>query len=298
MAIIMLFQNEPKLYYSFIFILGLLIGSFINVVIYRLPKILKKTWQSDCEEFLNEINNKPQPNNDNSVAKYNLSTPRSACPQCGHLITAIENIPVLSYLFLKGKCRECNTKISVRYPLIELFCATIALIVAIKFGVTITAIAMITLSWALITLSMIDYDHQFLPDEITLPLLWAGLLFNAYFEAIPLFDAVLGASVGYLAFWSLYKVFKLITGKEGMGYGDFKLLALLGAWFGWQSLLLIILISSLTGAIIGVSLILLKLQEKGKPIPFGPYLALAGWIVMMWGETIKLHYFQFSGFAI
>ncbi|VAW99097.1 Leader peptidase (Prepilin peptidase) / N-methyltransferase [hydrothermal vent metagenome] len=295
MAIITLFQNEPTLFYSFIFILGLLIGSFINVVIYRLPKILKKTWQSDCEEFLNEINNKPQLDSkegDTPVTKYNLSTPRSTCPECGHLISAIENIPVISYVFLKGKCRECNTKISVRYPLIELFCATIALIVAMKFGVTMTAIAMIVLSWALIALSMIDYDHQFLPDEITLPLLWAGLLFNAYFKTIPLFDAVLGASLGYLAFWSLYKIFKLVTGKEGMGYGDFKLLALLGAWFGWQSLLMIILISSLTGAIVGITLIILKIQERSKPIPFGPYLAFAGWVVMMWGETIKLYYYQ------
>jgi len=156
---------------------------------------------------------------------------------------------------------------------------------------------MIALSWALLTLSMIDYDHQFLPDEITLPFLWLGLLFNAYFNIVPLFDAVLGAVIGYMTFWSLYKAFKILTGKEGMGYGDFKLLALLGAWFGWQALLMIILISSLTGAIVGITLIALKRQEQGKPIPFGPYLAIAGWIVLMWGENLKLFYFKFSSLA-
>ncbi|MFV2059791.1 MAG: A24 family peptidase [Gammaproteobacteria bacterium] len=300
MAIITLFQNEPNFFYAVIIILGLIIGSFINVVIYRLPIILKKQWQSDCEEFLDELNNPQQADpdsNTNSIEKYNLNTPRSSCPKCGHLITAIENIPVISYLFLHGKCRECKTKISIRYPLIELLCSIIAFLVAIKFGFSSIAIAMIILSWALITLSMIDYDYQFLPDEITLPFLWLGLLFNAFFNVIPLFDAVLGAVFGYLIFWSLYKAFKLLTGKEGMGYGDFKLLALLGAWFGWQSLLMIILLSSLSGAVIGISLILLNRQEKGKPIPFGPYLAFAGWIVLMWGENLKLFYFQFTGLS-
>ncbi len=303
MAIITLFQNEPSFFYSFVIILGLLIGSFINVVIYRLPIMLKKYWQSECEDFLDELNKNNQSNLANSeiekkpVVKYNLSTPRSSCPKCGHLITAIENIPVLSYLFLKGKCRECKTRISIRYPLIEILCAVIAFLVAWKFGVTSTAAAMILLSWALVALSMIDYDHQFLPDEITLPFLWLGLLFNGYYNIIPLYDAVLGAVIGYMTFWCLYKIFKIVTGKEGMGYGDFKLLALLGAWFGWQSLLMIILISSLTGAIIGITLIVLKLQEKGKPIPFGPYLAIAGWIVLMWGNNLKLFYFQYTGLA-
>ncbi|MFV1982395.1 MAG: A24 family peptidase, partial [Thiohalomonadales bacterium] len=184
---------------------------------------------------------------------------------------------------------------SIRYPFIELLCAIVAFLVAWKFGVSTTAFAMIGLSWALITLSMIDYDHQFLPDQITLPFLWLGLLFNAYFNVVPLHDAVLGAVIGYMIFWTLYKAFKIFTGKEGMGYGDFKLLALLGAWFGWQSLLMIILISSLTGATIGISLIILKQHERSKPIPFGPYLAIAGWIVLMWGENLKLFYFQYTG---
>jgi len=300
MEIVTLFQNEPSFYYTFVTILGLLFGSFINVVIYRLPVIIKKNWQSDCEEFLADLNNKQALNpckEDTLHEKFNLSTPRSSCPKCGHLISAIENIPVLSYLFLKGKCRNCKTKISIRYPLIEILCAVLAFLVASKFGVTSTAVAMIGLSWALVALSIIDYDHQFLPDEITLPFLWLGLLFNAYFNVIQLHDAVLGAVIGYMIFWLLYKVFKILTGKEGMGYGDFKLLALLGAWFGWQSLLLIILISSLTGAIIGITLIVLKIQEKGKPIPFGPYLAVAGWIVLMWGENLKLFYFQYTGIA-
>jgi len=300
MALVTLFKNEPSSFYIFVIILGLLIGSFINVVIYRLPIIIKKTWQSECEEFLADLHNKQASNpkkEDTQHEKFNLSTPRSSCPKCGHPISAIENIPVLSYLFLKGKCKECKTKISIRYPLIEILCAVLAFLVAWKFGVTSTTVAMIILSWALITLSIIDYDHQFLPDEITLPLLWLGLLFNAHFDAIPLYDAVLGAVIGYLIFWSLYKVFKILTGKEGMGYGDFKLLALLGAWFGWQSLLMIILISSLTGAIIGITLIVLKLQEKGKPIPFGPYLAVAGWIVLMWGDNLKLFYFQYTGLS-
>ncbi len=293
-----MFQNEPEIFYAFIVILGLLIGSFLNVVIYRLPIMLKKGWQSDCEEFLEELNNSPSLKKENESLKqetFNLSIPRSTCPHCGHKIPAIENIPVLSYLYLKGKCSNCKARISIRYPLIEILSALIAVLVAWKFGVTFSTVAMIGLSWALITLSMIDYDHQFLPDEITLPFLWLGLLFNAYFNVIPLFDAVLGAIAGYMVFWSLYQAFKLLTNKEGMGYGDFKLLALLGAWFGWQSLLMIILISSLTGAVIGITLIILKLQEKGKPIPFGPYLAIAGWIVLMWGENLKLFYFQNTG---
>lgn len=300
MSLIVLFQNEPGVYYTFVVILGLLIGSFINVVIYRLPIILKKRWQTDCEEFLDDLNSKNEQDakkQDTLPKKYNLNTPRSSCPKCGHIISAIENIPVFSFLFLKGKCRECKTKISIRYPLIEILCSIIAFLVAWKFGVSSTTVAMTGLSWALVTLSVIDYDHQILPDEITLPFLWLGLLFNAYFKVIPLYDAVFGVIIGYMVFWSLYQIFKLLTGKEGMGYGDFKLLALLGAWFGWQSILMIILISSLTGAIIGITLILLKLQAKGRPIPFGPYLAIAGWIVLMWGENLKLFYFQYTGIA-
>jgi len=298
MSLLTVFQTEPKFYYGFIIILGLLVGSFINVVIYRLPIILKKRWQSDCEEFLDELENKStssEHNNKSAQNKFNLNTPRSCCPKCKHPISAIENIPVISYLFLRGKCRQCHTTISIRYPIIELFCALIAFIVAWKFGVTITTVALIALSWALITLSIIDYDHQFLPDEITLPFLWIGLLYNTYFGSVTLDDAVLGAIIGYMTFWLLYQAFKIFTGKEGMGHGDFKLLALLGAWFGWQSLLMIILISSLSGAIIGITLIILKRQERGKPIPFGPYLAISGWIVLMWGEQLKIFYFQYTG---
>ena len=283
-------QHSPVLYLTFVAILGLLVGSFLNVVIYRLPTMLKRQWKSDCESFLAQENETAPESNPGIEQPFNLVVPRSRCPHCGHMITALENIPLLSYLFLKGRCRECKTPISIRYPLIELISATLVMLVAWKFGFNLQAAMAMLLSWALICLSIIDYDHQYLPDNITLPFLWLGLLLNLNGVFIDLPSAIIGAMAGYLVLWLVFQIFKKITGKEGMGYGDFKLLAMLGAWLGWQALPAIILISTLVGSIVGISLILFKQHDRNRPIPFGPYLAVAGWIVMMWGNEINNAY--------
>ena len=290
MAELAFMQHNPVLYLSLIAVLGLLVGSFLNVVIYRLPTMLKRQWKTDCMSFLAQENEQGPDSTPVIEQPFNLVVPRSRCPHCGHLITALENIPVLSYLFLGGRCRECKTPISIRYPLIELTSAILVVLVAWKFGFSLqTAMAML-LSWALICLSVIDYDHQYLPDNITLPFLWFGLLLNLNGVFVDLPSAVIGAMAGYLVLWLVYQVFKRITGKEGMGYGDFKLLAMLGAWLGWQALPAIILISTLVGSIIGIALILFKQHDKNHPIPFGPYLAIAGWIVLLWGNEINQTY--------
>jgi len=296
MTYIDLLQHNPVLYLSLIFIFGLLVGSFLNVVIYRLPVILKRQWKTDCMSFLAQ-ENEPVPGSTTSNDQpFNLVVPRSRCPHCGHLITALENVPVLSFLFLRGRCRKCKTPISIRYPLIEILSASLAVFVAWKFGFSLqTAMAML-LTWALIGLSFIDYDHQYLPDNITLPFLWLGLFLNLNGVYVDLVSAVLGAILGYLLLWSVYQVFKMVTGKEGMGYGDFKLLAMLGAWLGWQALPAIILISTLVGSVIGVSLILFKQHNRNHPIPFGPYLAIAGWIVLLWGNEINNAYLNWINF--
>ena len=275
-------------------ILGLLVGSFLNVVIYRLPVILQRNWKAQCLEYL-EIGNTAENTHNSKEESFNLVVPRSRCPQCGHQITALENIPVISYLFLKGKCSNCGIHISIRYPIIEAITGLLSVIVAWQLGFTLATAAALFLTWALVALTMIDFDHQLLPDNITLPFLWIGLLLSL----APIFAdtqaSIIGAVCGYMTLWSVYWVFKLVTGKEGMGFGDFKLLALFGAWFGWQYLPVIILLSSLVGAVVGISLVLFKGKDKNIPIPFGPYLAAAGWIAMLWGDDIIDAYLKFSG---
>ncbi|MBL0526547.1 prepilin peptidase [Aeromonas dhakensis] len=278
------FHSLPWLYFSLVFLFSLMIGSFLNVVIHRLPIMLEREWQA---EYLSYFNPETQPQQEE---RYNLMVPRSACPHCGHAITAMENIPLLSWLWLKGRCRECQAPISARYPLVELLTALLSLVVAATFAPGWGLLAALLLTWVLVALTFIDLDKMLLPDQLTLPLLWGGLLFNLTGGFVPLADAVIGAMAGYLVLWSLYWAFKLLTGKEGMGYGDFKLLAALGAWLGWQALPIVLLLSSLVGAIIGISLILLRNHHQGKPIPFGPYLAIAGWIALLWGDTITRWY--------
>lgn len=278
------FHSLPWLYFSLVFLFSLMIGSFLNVVIHRLPIMLEREWQA---EYLSYFNPETQLQQEE---RYNLMVPRSACPHCGHAITAMENIPLLSWLWLKGRCRECQAPISARYPLVELLTALLSLVAAATFPPGWGLLAALLLTWVLVALTFIDLDKMLLPDQLTLPLLWGGLLFNLAGGFVPLADAVIGAMVGYLVLWSLYWAFKLLTGKEGMGYGDFKLLAALGAWLGWQALPIVLLLSSLVGAIIGISLILLRNHHQNKPIPFGPYLAIAGWIALLWGDTITHWY--------
>jgi len=278
-----LFERYPILFLGTLFVFGALIGSFLNVVIYRLPVMMQREWRNDCLEFLEQPPVAEQ-------ERFDLSVPRSRCGNCGHQITALENIPMISYLLLGGKCRGCNTRISLQYPLVELFTAIISVVVGWHFGVSLQTLAALLLSWCLIAASGIDISHKLLPDNITLPLLWLGILLALFDVFVSLEDSVLGAMLGYLSLWSVYMLFKLFTGKEGMGYGDFKLLAMLGAWLGWKPLLVVILTSSLVGAIVGISMILLKKTERGTQIPFGPYLAAAGWMTLLWGDQLTRFY--------
>ena len=297
MAYIELLQQNPWLYYTVVFILGLLVGSFLNVVIYRLPAMLKRQWRHDCVQFLKETNDPALvPGTKLETADtFNLTTPRSRCPHCNHQIRAWENIPVFSYLFLRGKCHECGHAISMRYPLIELLSAMLVTVVAWKFGVTEQAVLAIILTWVLVSLTFIDLDHQYLPDNITLPFLWLGLLAGLYSIFTDVSSSVWGAAAGYTVLWAVYILFKKLTGKEGMGFGDFKLLAMLGAWLGWQKLPAIIFMSSLVGAVVGITLIVFRRHQRGVPIPFGPYLAAAGWLVLLWGDDINSAYLQWAG---
>lgn len=295
MDLIRAFQVNTTFFYCTVIILGLIIGSFLNVVIHRLPMMLMRDWRRDCREFLNEKfpgDLTTAPPTPELTTKYNLVAPGSACPHCGHKISALENIPVLSYVFLKGRCKACHARISLRYPIIETISALLAFIVAWKFGVSYAFLFAAFLTWALISLTMIDFDHQYLPDQITLPFLWIGLILNLNGMYTDSHSAILGAAAGYLSLWIVYHLFKLITGKEGMGFGDFKLLALFGAWLGWQMLPAVILISTVIGSIVGITLIVLKQHERGKPIPFGPYLAGAGWVAMIWGKDLNTLYFH------
>lgn len=259
-------------------LLGLLVGSFLNVVIYRIPKMM----QRESDNYVAQESGKEPPHTD----KFNLMVPRSSCPCCGHQITAIENIPVVSYLVLGGKCRKCKTRISPRYPAIELFTAIVSGLLVWTFGSGAMGMSSLLFAWLLIAMTFIDVDTQLLPDDLTYPLLWAGLLMNINGTFVPLQDAVIGAAAGYLVLWSVYWLFKLATGKEGMGYGDFKLLAALGAWLGWMALPTIILLSSVVGAVVGISLIVFAKRGRDKPIPFGPYLAAAGLIALLYGEQL------------
>jgi len=289
--------NNTALLYACTIILGLLVGSFLNVVIHRLPIMLKKQWRKDCLLFLADNGDISATANNTVEEKVNLFLPRSQCPHCGHAISAWENIPVLSYLLLRGKCRYCNEPISLRYPLVELLSAIIALVIVLRFGPTLFSVMAIILSWALICLSFIDYDHQYLPDNITLPFLWLGLIVNLDGMFTNIESALIGAMAGYTILWTIYKLFKVATGKEGMGYGDFKLLAMLGAWLGWQMLPAIILLSSLVGALVGISLVLSGRHERGKPISFGPYLAMAGCLALISGDAINKLYLTWVGLA-
>jgi leader peptidase (prepilin peptidase)/N-methyltransferase len=276
------FNNDPVVFITFSVVLGLMIGSFLNVVIYRLPKIMEREWHNNCLE----LQGKEVPAQD----KLSLSFPRSACPKCNHQISALENIPVISYLFLGAKCKGCKTKISIRYPLVEALTGILLGLVAYKFGYSTTTIFAWIFTLALITLTFIDFDTQLLPDDITLPLLWLGLLFNLNGGFTNLKSAVIGAAVGYLILWSVYWLFKLVTGKEGMGYGDFKLLAAIGAWFGWQLIPAVILLSSVLGAVIGIGLILLRGKTGNTAIPFGPFLALGGIAALFFGQQLASFY--------
>ncbi|KGE05317.1 prepilin peptidase [Pseudohaliea rubra] len=276
--------QHPAWWVGIVGVLGLVVGSFLNVVILRLPRMLEAQWQRDCRELLAE-GELPEEN----VPAFSLAYPPSHCPACSAPIRPWHNIPVLSYLALRGRCADCRAPIALRYPLVEAATAAISVAVALHVAPGLAAAAALVFSWALIALTGIDIDHQLLPDDITLPLLWAGLLFNLATGTVPLADAVAGAAAGYLLLWGVYWLFKLLTGKEGMGYGDFKLLAALGAWLGWQLLPLVILLSSLVGAVIGIAGMVLLGRGRDVPIPFGPYLAAAGWIALLWGDPI-IHY--------
>ncbi len=280
--------SDQALFLASVGILGLLVGSFLNVVIYRLPQMLARRWRRDCLEVLGLP---PEP----AKERLDLVYPPSTCSSCGHRIRAFENIPILSYLLLKGRCASCGSRISPRYPLVEGLTAILSMIVALRFGLSTQTLWGLVLTWHLIALSFIDLDHQLLPDTITLPLLWVGLLLSllGVFTDPP--AAILGAVCGYAVLWGVYQLFRLATAKEGMGYGDFKLLAAAGAWLGWQMLPLIILLASLAGAIVGLSLTLVFGRDKNIPLPFGPYLALACWIALLWGKDLNRLYLQLSG---
>ncbi|MNJ24134.1 Type 4 prepilin-like protein leader peptide-processing enzyme [compost metagenome] len=281
--------SQPLMYLSIALLLGLIVGSFLNVLVHRLPIMLERQWQAEAREVL-ELPSEAQ------APRFDLLLPPSQCPHCAHRIRPWENIPVISYLALRGRCSSCQARISPRYPLVELACGALTLFVAWRFGVTGTALALLLLSWGLLAMSMIDIEHQLLPDALVLPLLWLGLIVNAFEMFVPLEDALWGTVAGYLSLWSVFWVFKMVTGKEGMGYGDFKLLAMLGAWGGWQILPLTLLLSSLLGAVIGLIMLRLQRKQASTPIPFGPYLAIAGWIALLWGGQITTSYLKYSGF--
>ncbi len=280
--VLSLLQTQPHFLQAVCLGIGLIVGSFLNVVIHRLPKMMEREWQASCLDLHGE-SAPAQP-------KYNLVVPRSACPHCGHQITAFENIPVISYLLLRGRCKACKSGISLRYPLVELLTGGLAFSVAVQYGYSVLTLCALVFVFALVALTFIDFDTQLLPDDITLPLLWLGLLVNIKYGFTDLNSAVIGAMAGYLVLWTVYWLFKLVTGKEGMGYGDFKLLAAIGAWFGWQLLPAVILLSSVVGSVIGIGLILLKGKTRQTAIPFGPFLALGGIAALFYGQALAAYY--------
>ncbi len=284
------FRAYPDAIFIVAGLFGLVIGSFLNVVIHRLPVMLTRNWRRECQQLLGTADDTDK------HTSYNLMFPGSTCPGCGHPIRPWENIPVLSYLWLRGRCSACHRSISPRYPAVELLAAALAVVGVLHFGAHPAAVAACVLSWALIVLTLIDIDHQLLPDAVTLPLLWAGLVVNSFHLFTSLHAAVMGAVAGYLSLWLVYHGFRLATGKEGMGYGDFKLLAAFGAWGGWQGLPLIILLASAVGAVTGLGLILFRGRDRAQPIPFGPFLCVAGWIGLLWGGTLTDYYLQFAHF--
>jgi leader peptidase (prepilin peptidase)/N-methyltransferase len=287
MEILQLLESSPVFLVIATGALGLVVGSFLNVVIHRLPIMMNRAWTSECREHLGET----VPESEKQT-RFNLLTPASRCPDCNHRISILENIPVISYLLLRGRCAECGTAISVRYPIVELTTALLSVIMALHFGYSVQMLMALGFTWALVPLFLIDFDHQILPDSITLPLLWAGLVLSLFNVFVDTHSSIIGAVAGYLSLWSIYHLFKLVTGKEGMGYGDFKLLAAIGAWVGWQALPVVILFSSVVGAAIGILLILFKGRDHSQPMPFGPFLAAAGWMTLLWGNDIIRIYLQ------
>ena len=291
-----LLAASPVVFILVVFVFSLLVGSFLNVVIHRLPIMMERDWRAQCEELA------ASPAPPLPEGRFDLVAPRSRCPACGAPITALQNIPVVSYLVLKGRCARCAARISPRYPIVELLTALLAGVIAWRFGFGWEAAAALLLTFALVAISAIDLDHQIIPDSISLPLVWIGLALSLWHPlpgADVLFvapkDAIVGALAGYLSLWSVYHLFRLLTGKEGMGYGDFKLLAALGAWLGWQMLPLVILLSALVGALVGIALIAFRRHDRNVPIPFGPYLAAAGWVALVCGEQIVDWYLGYMG---
>jgi leader peptidase (prepilin peptidase)/N-methyltransferase len=287
MSALELLIQTPALLYATVGLFALAVGSFLNVVIHRLPLMMEQAWRRECAELTGE----EVP----AAERLSLALPGSRCPHCGHALRARENIPLLSYLFLRGRCSACAQPIGARYPLVEAGTALLSLLVVWHFGVTWEAGAALVLTWGLIVLAGIDIDTQLLPDSITLPLLWLGLLLSLAGGFASPRDAILGAALGYLFLWTIYQGFKLITGREGMGYGDFKLFALFGAWLGWQALPMILILSSVVGAVIGLALLARRGQDRHTPLPFGPYLAAAGWLALLWGDSFNGAYLQWSG---
>ena len=301
MALLEVLQHNAIAFYGVVAFLSLVVGSFLNVVIYRLPVMMENEWREALHEMDEPGDGQPQgegvsdanqTSTETEPETFNLSVPRSRCQNCDSLITWWQNVPVISYLMLRGKCANCKTPISARYPIIEIVTVLLSLVVAWQFGPSLQSVIGIVVTWMLIAMSMIDFDHQLLPDSLTLPMMWIGLLASL----VPVFtdvrSAVFGAALGYMILWSIYQLFKLITGKEGMGFGDFKLLAGFGALLGWQLVPMIILLSSAVGAVIGISLIVIKGRDKNIPIPFGPYLAAAGWLAMLWGAPLAERYYS------
>ncbi|MBD3670517.1 MAG: prepilin peptidase [Gammaproteobacteria bacterium] len=288
MSLYELLQEWPAFLIFCASLLGLLVGSFLNVVIYRLPIMLRRDWQQQCREVLELEPSAPQ-------SSFNLAQPRSQCPECANPIPAWHNIPLISWLLLRGRCRHCQASISIRYPLIELLSGVLSGLLAWRYGMDWTLLAALILIWSLIVLSFIDLEHQLLPDQITLPLIWLGLLFNQQGLFTDLNSALLGAVFGYLFLWSIFHIYRLLRGREGFGYGDFKLLAALGAWLGWQSLPLIVLLASVIGSLVGILLVLRRKHRISQPLPFGPYLAGAGLVALVWGDEIVHAYLRLSG---
>jgi leader peptidase (prepilin peptidase) / N-methyltransferase len=285
----MILQTSPWLFYTSVLVIGLCVGSFLNVVAYRLPLMMERDWKHECHEYLELTESEV----DSRLATMNLATPASACPHCGHKLRFWENIPVISYLLLRARCSSCGEPISIQYPVIELLTGIASLLVAHRFGVSTQTVAALFFTWVLFALTLIDLKKQLLPDNMTLPLLWLGIFISFYEVFTDLKSSVVGAMAGYLILWSVYQLFKLVTKKEGMGFGDFKLLAALGAWIGYSYLPQIILVSSVVGSVAGITMLIIGKTRQQQPIPFGPYLAVAGWIALLWGNAINTAYLSF-----
>jgi len=282
-------QDSPALFYIAVALFGLIVGSFLNVVIVRLPGMLERSWKQQCREILEIGDAEPAP------TAFNLVQPASHCPQCHAPVRPVHNIPVLSYLWLRGRCAECDAPIGVRYPVVEILAAILALLAASRFGLSWELAGTLVLAWSFLAMSAIDIEHHLLPDNIVLPLLWLGLAVNSFGLYTDIHSALYGALAGYLSLWGVFQLFRLLTGKEGMGYGDFKLFACIGAWLGWQSLPLVILLAAVCGSIAGIALIAVSGQDRSQPIPFGPFLCAAGFVAMLWGPQITDAYLQFAG---